>query len=304
MLFKRCIYYMPKQTQKAYWEMQWAERDVERLIASGPTKAWWPVLCELLESLDRQALILEAGCGLGQFVYLLHKQGWRVLGVDLADEALRRTKQRYPQLDLQVQDVTKLHLPDACVGMYLSLGVVEHSPEGPDAILNEAARVVADNGILFITVPYMNLYRRLREPWWRAKHSLRRWRIWSRWEEIEFYQYAFNRSEFSAILQRHGFIPQRVMLHHTHVALQKDLGAMSWFRRRYAKKKDPDKLDTKRIRELAEKLDRISPSLMAHMMLVVACRRVREHRSTADHEHTARYRTLHSPSRGGHVESR
>ena len=275
MVFRRCIYYMPRQSHRQYWERQWAQREIYRQIEAGPKKAWWPVLCEVLESFDKNELILEAGCGLGQFVHLLHERGMRVRGVDVADQALLRTKQEFPQLDLQVQDVAELDLEVGSVGMYISIGVVEHRPEGPDEILAEAARVIADRGIIFITVPYMNLYRRVREPWWRLKHWIRRRPIWSRPDDVVFYQYAFSRAEFIGILRRHGFIPQRVMLHHTPVALQKDLGTMSWFRRRYAKKKDPRQLDTKRIRELAERIDRISPSLMSHMMLVVAHRRPR-----------------------------
>ena len=71
MLFRRCIYHIPRQSGNEYWERLWAERDIHQLIEIGKKKAWWPVLCELLESLREKELILEAGCGLGQFVHLL-----------------------------------------------------------------------------------------------------------------------------------------------------------------------------------------------------------------------------------------
>lgn len=253
---------MPKQRQEDYWEEQWSERDVKRQIEGGPKKAWWPDLRLLLRGFNRGSLILEAGCGLGQFVYLLHEDGWRVMGVDVAEQAIRRTKQLYPQLNLSVQDVTRLDLPDASVGMYVSLGVVEHLREGPDAILSEAARVLADDAILFITVPYFNLYRRLREPWWRIKHRILRSALWARLfgrAELVFYQYAFSRSEFESILGRHGFVPHDHKLHHSHVALTKDVPILR-------------RLRPKRLRRIAGILDRLHPALMSHMILITARR--------------------------------
>lgn len=260
---RRCVYYMPRQAQKDYWEDRWSERDLERLIEGGPKKAWWEDLGRVLQGIDPQALILEAGCGMGQFVYLLHRAGRRVVGVDVADQALRRTRERHPQLDLRLQDVTRLEFPDASVAVYISLGVVEHTREGPQVILREAARVLADDGVLFITVPYYNLFRRLREPWWRIKHWVRRWPLWTRlgWGQIVFYQYAFGRSEFEAILRRAGFVPETHKLHHTKVALTKDLPSTL-------------RMKPKRFKRLLARLER-RPWLMSHMMLVVARRAAR-----------------------------
>src|SRR3972149_4811556 len=45
------------------------------------------------------------------------------------------------------------------------LGVVEHGPGAPDAILAEAARVLAPGGVLLLSVPYRNGLRRLLGPW-------------------------------------------------------------------------------------------------------------------------------------------
>lgn len=256
---KRCVYYLPKRVHEDYWENQWSERDVRRQIEAAPRKAWWPDLCRRLDELAPGALILEAGCGMGQFVYLLHEAGHRVIGVDLAAEAIGRTKEIFPQLDLRVQDVTRLELPDASVGMYVSLGVVEHRPEGPESILREAARVLTDGGVLFITVPYYNLFRRLREPWWRLKHWVRRRPSWSaRFGEIAFYQYAFGRAEFESILRANGFTTDYHKLHHSHVALRKDLPITG-------------RLKRKRFQRLVRGLERVPP-LMSHMLLVVARR--------------------------------
>jgi SAM-dependent methyltransferase len=100
--------------------------------------------------------------------------------------------------------LTSLAMRSGAVTSYVSLGVVEHDPAGPDAILAEARRVLAPGGTLVISVPYVNGLRRLGAPWIRRQ---------SRAVEAaggKFYQYAFTRAELLAALGRHGFAPLAV----------------------------------------------------------------------------------------------
>jgi SAM-dependent methyltransferase len=61
-------------------------------------------------------------------------------------------------------DLGVLGLPSGTVSAYLSLGVVEHDPEGPARLLAEAHRVLAPGGRLVLSVPYLNGARRLLRP--------------------------------------------------------------------------------------------------------------------------------------------
>jgi SAM-dependent methyltransferase len=102
----------------------------------------------------------------------------------------------YPDLPIRVSDVSQLAVSDGCYGGYISLGVMEHRREGPESFLQEACRVLEPGGVAFISVPYFHVLRRMK-----AKLGLYRGRP----DDLEFYQYAFDRPEFTALLQAAGF---------------------------------------------------------------------------------------------------
>jgi SAM-dependent methyltransferase len=141
--------------------------------------------------------LLEAGCGLGQYVLLLRERGRAAVGADWSLEALRAGAGL--GAPLAVMDLRALAVVTGGIGTYLSLGVVEHDPDGPDAILREAARVVPSGGTLLLSVPYWNGVRRLATPYLRrqARHT--------RAAGGQFYQYAFTRRELGRRLATHGF---------------------------------------------------------------------------------------------------
>lgn len=262
MWFGTCTYTMPTQTHRDYWANQWSDRVLERQIASGHKKAWWPILVDLVQSLRDEDLIVEAGCGMGQYVYLIKKMGKRIIGVDVIDQAISKTKTLYPELPLMLQDVRCLALADNVVELMISLGVVEHFERGPDEALAEAARVVRPGGRLFIAVPFSNWYRRFREPVRRVKRRM----IGQKGQS--FYQYTFGQGWFCKKLEQYGFRPEKSLLHHSHVALKKDL---PWLVRLPIPTKE--RLSEAKAYKLWGRLfDWISPQLMSHMMLVVAIR--------------------------------
>jgi SAM-dependent methyltransferase len=155
-------------------------------------------LTELIERhLPAGGRVLEAGCGLGQYVLLLRERGRAAVGADWSPEALRAGARL--GAPLAVMDLRALAVQGGGIAAYLSLGVVEHDPDGPDAILREAARVVPAGGTLLLSVPYWNGVRRLGAPY------LRRQARRTREAGGQFYQYAFTRGELSRRLAAHGF---------------------------------------------------------------------------------------------------
>jgi len=156
-------------------------------------------LTDLIErNLPTTGRVLEAGCGLGQYVLLLRERGRVAVGADWSLEALRAGARA--GAPVSVMDLRTLGIATGAVTAYLSLGVVEHDPEGPDAILREAARVVPAGGRLLLSVPYWNGARRLATPYLRRRARL------THAAGGQFYQYAFTRRELEQRLAAHGFV--------------------------------------------------------------------------------------------------
>lgn len=189
--------YYAVAADRGFWSEHWGGHSVEQLLALARRS---PLTEVITAALPRGARVLEAGCGLGQYVLLLREHGWPAVGVDWSVEALTACRRTAPA-PLAAMELTRLALRDGAVEAYLSLGVVEHDPAGPDAILTEARRALAPGGTLVISVPYVNGVRRLGAPWIR-----RRGRALAA-AGGAFYQYAFSRAELVAALRRHGFTP-------------------------------------------------------------------------------------------------
>jgi SAM-dependent methyltransferase len=178
-----------------FWTDHWGHHSVEELLAIARRS---PLTNLITRALPADGAILEAGCGLGQYVLLLRERGWRVTGVDWSLDALAACRRAAPA-PLALMELRSLAIAEGALSAYISLGVIEHDPGGPDAILAEAHRVLAPGGVLIVSVPYVNGVRRLAAGWIRRRNR-----------EIArrggaFYQSAFSRAELAAALARCGF---------------------------------------------------------------------------------------------------
>ena len=189
--------YYSASAREDFWTEHWGGHSVDELLAVARVS---PLTALITGALPAAGLVLEAGCGLGQYVILLRERGWRAAGVDGSVEALV-TGRRAAAVPLAAADLRALAIRTGAVAAYVSLGVVEHDPDGPDAILAEARRVLAPGGTLVISVPYLNGVRRLGAPWIRRRQAALAGRGGA------FYQHAFSRGELLAALGRHGFVP-------------------------------------------------------------------------------------------------
>lgn len=59
MFFSRCVYHLPEQDQRTYWEDTWAGKGFDALVRSQTKKEWWDLLEAVLAALPEDALILD-----------------------------------------------------------------------------------------------------------------------------------------------------------------------------------------------------------------------------------------------------
>jgi ubiquinone/menaquinone biosynthesis C-methylase UbiE len=152
--------------------------------------------------------MLEGGCGLGQYVAYHAARGVKVVGLDFARETLAEIRKRRKSLVLCAGDVATLPFENECFDLYYSGGVVEHFESGAEVALNEAHRVLRPGGVFLVSVPYFSPLRRIllpikRSHWRRVSHSIVEASNTS--NRLQFFQYAYTRSEFKDLLQDSGF---------------------------------------------------------------------------------------------------
>jgi SAM-dependent methyltransferase len=188
--------YYAVEARRDFWDEHWGGTTLADALR---TAAASPLTAALDAALPRDGRVLEAGCGLGQYVVWFRRRGRAVFGVDWSVAGLREGRTASPPPPLAAMDLAALGFRDATFGAYVSLGVVEHDPAGPDILLAEARRVLAPGGTLLISVPYVNGVRRLGRWWIRRANTAVAARGGA------FYQFAFGRREFAASLGRHGF---------------------------------------------------------------------------------------------------
>lgn len=161
----------------------------------------------LFEKYAKQgSLMLEGGCGMGQYVAFYTERGVKVVGLDFAQRALHQLNRRVSGLKLCAGNVAALPFADETFDVYYSGGVVEHFEGGAEKSLSEARRVLKKDGVLLISVPHFSPLRRVLSP---LKKDV--WRHVDKSEtenrtenDLNFFQYAYKPTEFSKMLGNAG----------------------------------------------------------------------------------------------------
>ncbi len=179
-----------KKADENFWDGQWNQNSFEKAVTYVNSFKQYQITKEYT---DKTLPVLEGGCGLSQWVYAMHHEGYNIIGVDYAKKTVERVKNLVPELDIREGNVFELDFPDGYFGTYCSWGVVEHFEDGPEPILEEAYRVIAKNGYFLVSVPFLNPARK------KAYKGL------GFIGQGEFYQYMFDELEFKEKLEKVGF---------------------------------------------------------------------------------------------------
>lgn len=194
----RLVWYGPASADEAFWTEFWEERIAVHHSSSNAQDVSSVAELDLIEKyLGGKGSVLEAGCGTGQHVATLRAGGYDATGIDYAADLIAQVHEVVPDLPVAAGDVLAIDCEDGVFDCYLSIGVIEHRPEGPDEALVEAFRVTRSGGYAIISVPFFGPIRRIKA------FVLRYGKRTS--EGLPFFQYAFTRPAFVRHIEAAGF---------------------------------------------------------------------------------------------------
>ena len=107
----------------------------------------------LVEHVAAGARVLDVGCGEGVFAAELARSGASVVGIDVAEEPLRRARALHPGLELALVDGEgRWPLEDSSFDVVWAGEVIEHVADTA-AWLSEIRRVLRSGGTLLLSTP-------------------------------------------------------------------------------------------------------------------------------------------------------
>jgi 2-polyprenyl-3-methyl-5-hydroxy-6-metoxy-1,4-benzoquinol methylase len=157
----------------------------------------------LLAHTREGASVLDVGCGEGRFAAELARAGARVVGIDVAEEPLRRARARHPELDLRlVEPEGPWRLDDASFDVVWAGEVIEHVADTA-AWLSQVRRALRSGGSLLLSTPEHG-------PLTRLGVALSERRFAARFDPRGDHLRFFVRASLVALLQDFGFDDVRV----------------------------------------------------------------------------------------------
>ena len=102
---------------------------------------------------NRNADILDVGCGYGRIMHELHALGFTELrGIDFSERLIQRGMRLYPDLTFDVQRDRDIDFPDSSFDAVLLCAVLTCIPDDADQefLRDEILRVLRPGGILYV----------------------------------------------------------------------------------------------------------------------------------------------------------
>lgn len=105
-------------------------------------------------------IVLDMGCGTGEFSERLEQYGLHVTGMDISKKAIEKCKEKYKEhknMHFEVQDIEKTRWKEESVDIIFFGGVLHHFPN-QEKVFKEAFRILKKDGKIFAFDPhYYNL---------------------------------------------------------------------------------------------------------------------------------------------------
>ena len=150
-------FYYDNRPQMELWDNMWTARSIEQELEACDLET--PARDLFLAHVPEGGRVIDGGCGSGKWVIYLKRLGYDIVGIDNNELAINKLKDYDGSLQVELGDILDIHYPDSAFDAYLSMGVVEHFEDGPLPALKEAYRVLKPDGLIFVSVPTVNIMR-------------------------------------------------------------------------------------------------------------------------------------------------
>ncbi|MGF7241924.1 SAM-dependent methyltransferase [Pseudomonas oryzihabitans] len=139
-------------SQDFYWEFEQLYRGPEFLI-KGRLQAYKPVLNHLREALPG-CVMVDVGCGRGEWLTLLSENGLRGIGVDTNESMVQRCHEQGLEAHLADALTYLENCASDSLGMVTGFHIVEHIPgDKLQALFTEVFRVLRPGGVVIFETP-------------------------------------------------------------------------------------------------------------------------------------------------------
>lgn len=201
---------------------KWDKKDMDALLETCETDGIFPYVKKYMPAPSR---VLESGCGAGRYVKYLYDRGWDVVGLEWDQEAVDMIKSYWPECNAVQGDSANSPFKDNSFDGVISLGVIEHWIDGPQAPLKDIYRILKPGGTAIITAPCLNTVRKVKKAtWWNElvteRKATKNWRknngakpnrtnqdflYWPYPTYGEFFEYRFTKKQFYDEIKKTGF---------------------------------------------------------------------------------------------------
>jgi SAM-dependent methyltransferase len=151
-------FYFDIRPQSDIWDVMWTDRTIDDEVEACDLET--PARDLFLAFIPKGGRVIDGGCGFGKWVIYLKNLGYDIVGIDNNEIAIARLKEYDSSLQVELGDILDIRYPDSSFDAYISMGVVEHFEGGPVPALKEAHRVLKPGGLIFVSVPTVNILRK------------------------------------------------------------------------------------------------------------------------------------------------
>lgn len=119
---------------------------------------WYPAIESLIKRYSKNSIVLDMGCGSGNYSFEIKKYAKQVIGIDSSKRMINYAKNKYQGIDFIYANALNIPFENNYFDVVFSSGLFEYVDK--DKLTSEMSRVLKSGGVGIIWVP--NKYSLLR----------------------------------------------------------------------------------------------------------------------------------------------